>query len=158
LFFYPNGSSAYPYLSVLTLANVDLLSTVVSARNLVKMTLTPFFFQDRQHVFYVTTEKSWVPIEKVSDFGRGLPDSFRDLSGLFERKLTVRPDLRFPPEEDPRLASIGYSGGKFGPEIDRMLQRIELAHIEILLPNMTTIVFGDRIIGPAGSNPITSIR
>lgn len=112
----------------------------------------PFFYEDKRHAFYVTTRWRINLGDIRKDFGIGF--GFRDWD--FDiRGTTVRPDgllVEAPPAtEQPRLGEEPQLGDA-GPVLP-LRYITEDADINVALWTIGTIPYGDRDIGPSGSQP-----
>lgn len=104
----------------------------------------PFFYEDSRHVFYVTTEERLVPVPKWNDLGVVV----KTLKPAYETpELVLRPDKTlvgpFPHIRQPGFGVIDPS------PIDRYVT--EDAYITTAIGTPGTVAYGDKNIGPSGS-------
>jgi hypothetical protein len=105
---------------------------------------TPFFFEDRRHVFYVTTSEQAVYIRDFVDFGISVNEQYRavKMSGL-----VFRDDV---PATKPRPSiGPGDPGVVDSQSIGRFVT--EDAFISRGLASSRNITYGNVEIGPAGA-------
>jgi hypothetical protein len=105
----------------------------------------PFFYEDRRHVFYVTTAERVVRIPRWDRFGL-LPSLSRPAPGI--PPLVLEPVEIVPVLAGPLLKQPGFGGFDPAPA-ERYVT--EDAYIRRGLGTAGTVRFGDREIGPAGS-------
>jgi hypothetical protein len=106
--------------------------------------LTPFFFEDRRHVFYVTTKKSFVPPQQWFWF-YGYYGVF-DNSMYADIPLLVMPEYRLPGPGPYESGLMGFESTS--PSMTRFVS--EDAYIKRLLPMTGTVRLNGAQIGPAG--------
>ncbi len=106
---------------------------------------TPFFFEDRRHVFYVTTAEQAVYIRDYPDFGVNFNQRFRAAA---VSNMVFRDDV--PLEKAPRIGP-----GDPGPGVidaSRMKRFVtEDAYINRGLATTSNVTYGDFEIGPSGA-------
>jgi hypothetical protein len=105
----------------------------------------PFFFEDRKHIFYVTTEESQGWVRDPPSFGVPIDPGF----------VEVPPLVLIPiPTPGPKFWG---DGGPIGPDVRVVdpspMQRLvtEDAYIRRGLGNTASVSYGDREIGPHGA-------
>jgi hypothetical protein len=107
---------------------------------------TPFFFEDRRHVFYVTTTEQPVLIWNYSDYGFTVNPEIRQFAQI--PHLILQPDLS--QEMGPKFGPVGPDPGVIDPApMQRFLT--EDANIHQGLGTTGGIKYGGRLIGPSGA-------
>ena len=112
----------------------------------------PFFYQDRQHVFFVKPEERITPVSKCVDVGM----YSRSVNGIYDRiinesfsPIRERParseDLRFI-KEPPIVNAEGI-----GPDPRTIDHFNETVYVNKVVPDNKAITLDDGIIGPRGS-------
>jgi hypothetical protein len=105
----------------------------------------PFFYEDSRHVFYVTTEERLVRIPQWVDFGltTNPPQLQLDIPQLVLKPVETIPDLVGPVVMQP-----DFSAGD-PASMERFVT--EDAFIHRGIGTLGTVSFGDKEIGPSGS-------
>jgi hypothetical protein len=107
----------------------------------------PFFFDDSQHVFYVTTTDRVVTVSKFDGYVwlEPLPKGSYVIPPLVVEKPKLIPGRIGPVITGP------YAGLINGPPIERFIS--EDAYIRKGLATVSTVQFGKVELGPAGALP-----
>ncbi|GHJ47905.1 hypothetical protein Cs7R123_52470 [Catellatospora sp. TT07R-123] len=104
----------------------------------------PFFVQDRRHVFYVTPDESWVPIEQKPPHGRfERPDRVYEIP-----HLKLKPDLRY--EVIPEFTLPRPPEPLEGP-LKLKTDVLQEHTIRTGLLDKSTVMFNGRAVGAANS-------
>lgn len=106
---------------------------------------TPFFYADNRHVFYVTTAERLVLIPQWVDFGILTPPPSEQLE---IPPLVLQPVDVIPNPIDPVIRQPGFGVVDPSP-VERYIA--EDAYIDYGIGSMGTVRFGDKEIGPMGS-------
>jgi hypothetical protein len=104
----------------------------------------PFFYEDSRHVFYVTTEKRLVPPPKWEDLGIAW-----EMPGAYETPYLI-------PKQDKSIVGRPISHIRqpgFGVVDPSPSERYvtEDAYIRVAIGTPGTVAYGDKNIGPSGS-------
>ena len=106
----------------------------------------PFFYEDRRHVFYVTTSEKTVPISKYQLYG-GLTakqsEHIRDIP-----PVVLQPKFRIAHRIGP-VSIEQHHGISDSAPIERFVS--EDAYIRQALGTIGAVRFGDKELGPAGA-------
>jgi hypothetical protein len=111
----------------------------------------PFFYEDSRHVFYVTTEEQLVKVPQWSDFGVVVTTQ-KPIAEI--PRLVLKPGKGMVELAVPSIHQPGF--GVVDPTpIDYYIS--EDAYIESAIGTSGTVRYGDKDIGPSGSE-IRTIR
>lgn len=105
----------------------------------------PFFYEDARHVFYVTTEERLVTVPQWNDFGVLVKTPKPTLE---IPELVFKPDERMVELAVPHIRQPGFGVVDPSP-IEYYVT--EDAYIRTAIGTPGTVSYGDKIIGPSGS-------
>lgn len=105
----------------------------------------PFFYEDSRHVFYVTTQEKFVSVAQWNDLGVTTkpPKMAFDIPPLIFEAIEIIPDRLGPVINQPGFGVIDPS------PIEHFIKKGTYIHRGI--GSSGTVRFGDKEIGPAGS-------
>ena len=109
---------------------------------------SPFFFQDRQHVFFVEPARSLVTVGGSLDIGVWKPP--QDL--VIDLPVLVEPEIIIPPEDFLLPPDLIRPGVVDPSPVESFLGRDRYVHR--VMGTTGTVAFGGRVIGPGGSMTI----
>lgn len=110
----------------------------------------PFFYEDSRHAFYVTTAERLVLVPKWNDFGIVTNTA---KSAYEIPKLALRPDTSVMGSPIPHIRQPGF--GVLDPSlIERYVTQD--AYIGTAIGTPGTVAYGDKHIGPSGSQSKTA--
>lgn len=118
--------------------------TIQARHDLRNPWLTPFFYEDSRHVFYVGTTQEPVTVSQWHAYGVGANSSTQklDIPPIVFEETNVIPDILGPIVLDPHVRVVDAA------QIQRFVS--EDAYIKRGLGATGTVQFGDKQIGPAG--------
>jgi hypothetical protein len=106
----------------------------------------PFFYQDKNHVFFVKPEKSLTTEPEFPYFGTYTPDN--RIPDIAIERIWERPDIVVGPlVTEPRVAAVGIR-----PDDPRIIDPLdEAVSVNRVVLDNRVVTFGDARIGPMGS-------
>ncbi|MGC1379365.1 MAG: neuraminidase-like domain-containing protein, partial [Anaerolineales bacterium] len=116
----------------------------------------PFFYEDRRHVFYVTTATAPISVVDHSPYGVANTPDLSQAANIPPLVFQIDPHIELGPK-------FWGDGGPVGPDpsvIDRsgMLKYVtEDAYIHLGIGAATAVQYGDQQIGPSGAIPQANI-
>lgn len=110
----------------------------------------PFFYEDRRHVFYVTTEERLKKVPQWNDFGIVMK-TYKPTAGI--PGLVLKPDKSRVELAVPSIRQPGFGVVDPAP-ISYYLT--EDAYVRTAIGTPGTVPYGDKDIGPSGSRTSTS--
>lgn len=136
------------------ICSFSYLSRVRTIDHMYGWKFAPFFFEDRNHVFYVITDIDYVPIPKSDIFVVEKEKPILvDTPSLVMEEPWAAPPAAVEAVEKLVQEYIG-SGGPYGGDYSNYIMNrfvTEDANIHQAINFFRTVPFGEKVIGPAGT-------